>query len=294
MIMKHYEDVLRHIDRLEAMVPTGFLLDDNWDFKAIWQQIKITGAAFKGVRFPTKDEHQEAWSRFQNLVQKVKDKQNERRSKFKEKAESSEKLRDSLIRRAENALPDSGLGDLILTLATGGINIILEQTLDMLLGPFDRRKEELIQSSRALKAAWDEFSSQKGQLLRDDKNTVYHALKSTQEQLDELWAQYKEERQSTLDAFFQGKRQRHAEWRERTLANIRKNQERKSRLEGVLDHKRGHLNELHDRLADAWSDDYRSRVEGWISEEEAAINDIEGKIYEINGWISEDLAKLDD
>ena len=126
--MKRYEDILRHIDRLEAMIPAGFLLGDNWDFKGIWQQIKVTGAAFKGVRFPTQDEHQAAWSRFQDLVQKVKDKQNERRSNFKEKREFSERLRDNLICQAEYALPDSGLGDVILTLATGGISFIVERS----------------------------------------------------------------------------------------------------------------------------------------------------------------------
>ena len=292
--MKRYEDVLRHIDRLETMIPAGFLAGDNWDFKALWRQIKATGAAFKGVRFPTQDEHQQAWSRFQDLVQKVKDKQDERRSNFEQKRETSENLRDNLIRRAENALPASGLADVILALATGGLSVIVELTLNALLGPFDKRKEELLQSSRALQAVWDEFSSRKNQLLRDDKSTVYHALKNKQDQLDDLWAQYKAERQRTLDAFYKEKRQRHEEWRERTLANIRKNQERQSRLEDVLGHKRGHLDSLHDRLADAWSDDYRSRVEGWIAEEEAAISDIERKIDEIKGWISEDLAKLND
>ena len=244
------------------------------------------------MRFPSKAEHEEAWSRFQDLVQKVKDKQNERHSKFEKQRESSESLRDSLIRRAENALPDSGLADMILALATGGLSVILELTLDALLGPFDKRKEELLQSSRALKAAWGEFSSRKDQLLRDDKNTVFQALKNKQDQLDDLWAQYKAERQRTLDAFHQKKRQRHEEWRERTLANIHKNQERQSRLEDVLDHKRRHLDSLHDRLADAWSDGYRSRVEGWIAEEVDAISDIERKIHEVRSWISEDLAKL--
>ena len=291
--MKPHEEVLQHIDRLEAMIPRGLFAGDNWDFKGIWRQIRETGAAFKGVRFPTKDEHEQAWSRFQALVQEVRGKQNERRSKFDQRREASEKLRDSLIRRAENALPDSGLGDVVLAIATGGLSVVLEMTLDALLGPYDKRKQELLESSNALRAVWSDFSSRKSELLRDDKDTAFQALKNQQQKLDDLWAQYKAERQSALDSYHQEKRRRHEEWRERALANVRKNQERVSRLEGVLEHKRGHLDSLYDRLSDARSENYRERVAGWIAEEVSAISDIERKIGEIRDWISEDLAKLD-
>lgn len=290
--MKPHEEVLQHIDRLEAMIPSGLLAGDSWDFKALWRQIRETGAAFKGVRFPTKEEHERAWSRFQTLVHDIRAEQNERRSKFDQRREASEKLRDSLIRRAENALPDSGLGDVVLAIATGGLSVVLEMTLDALLGPYDKRKQELLESSNFLRAVWGDFGSRKSELLRDDKNTVFQALKNQQQRLDDLWAQYKAERQSALDAYHREKRQRHEEWRERTLANVRKNQERVSRLEGVLEHKRGHLNSLYDRLSDARSGNYRERVAGWIAEEVSAINDIERKIDEIRGWISEDLGKL--
>ena len=276
------------------MIPSGLLPGANWDFKALWQQIRTTGAGFKGVRFPTRQQHDESWSRFQDLVQRVKTEQGERRSTFEKRRQASEELRERLIRDVENVLPDSGLADVILTLATGGLNIVVEQTLDALLGPFDKRKEELLQASRALKNAWSDFGARKSELLKDDKNTVYHALKNQQDRLDDLWAQYKAERQKAWEAFHQEGRQRHEEWRERTLSNVQKNQERQSRLEGVLDHKRNHLVSLHYRLFDARSDDYRSRVEGWISEEQAAIEDIERKIDQIKGWVSEDLAKLND
>ena len=289
--MTDYKDVLRQIDRLDAMIPSG-LLPGTWDFKALWQQIRTTGAGFKGVRFPTRQQHDESWSRFQDLVQRVKTEQGKKRSIFEKRRQASEELRKRLIR---DVLPDSsGLADVILTLATGGLIIVVEQTLDALLGPFDKRKDELLQASRALKNAWSDFGARKSELLKDDKNTVYHALKNQQDRLDDLWAEYKAERQKACEAFHQERRQRHEEWRERTLSNVQKNQERQSHLEGVLDHKRNHLDSLHDRLSDARSDNYRSKVEGWISEEQAAIRDIERKIDEIKRWVSADLAKLND
>jgi len=288
-----HDGVIREIDRLESMVPSGLLAGDKWDCKALWNQIRATGAAFKGVRFPSRDEHQQAWERFQSLVQEVKDKQAASRERFEQRRAESERLRERLVRRAEQALPDdSGLGDLILAVATGGLSLAVKVALDTLLGLFDERKEELLRASRALKEVWNEFSAEKRSLLRDDKDTVYHALKSAQARLDDLWDRYKDERQKALDAYHREKRQRHEEWRERTLGNVRNNQERKSRLEGVLNHKRGHLESLAERLADARSDEYRSRVLGWIEEERDAILDIQGKIDQINSWIAEDLEKL--
>jgi hypothetical protein len=291
--MEQYKEVLRQITRLDSMIPSGFLASDNWDFKALWAQIRATSLAFKGVRFPSSAEHQEAWNRFQELVQKVKSKEDEKRSQFLQRRETSAEIRDDLLRMAGRVLPDdSALGDLILAMATGGLSIILEQALDALLGPFDKRKDELLRSSQLLRDAWGRFSAQKAKLLREDKDTVYHALKNTQDKLDDLWAQYKEERERAVDAYHRERRQRHEAWRERTLENVRKSQERRSRLEDVLSHKRSHLSTLYDKLSGARSDEYRNRVEGWIEEEREAIRDIGAKIEEISNWIEEDLKKL--
>ena len=58
--VNRHQQVVRQIDRLERMMPSGLLAGANWDFKALWRQIKTTGAAFKDVRFPTRDEHERA------------------------------------------------------------------------------------------------------------------------------------------------------------------------------------------------------------------------------------------
>ncbi|MEW6419337.1 MAG: hypothetical protein AB1480_14695 [Nitrospirota bacterium] len=42
----------------------------------------------------------------------------------------------------------------------------------------------------------------------------------------------------------------------------------------------------------AWSDSYRERVDGWISDERERIAEIERKIDQIKGWISDMTAKL--
>ena len=45
-------------------------------------------------------------------------------------------------------------------------------------------------------------------------------------------------------------------------------------------------------MSSAWSDGYRERVEGWIDEEEHAIDDIEAQIRQVEDWLEEDRSKL--
>ena len=56
--------------------------------------------------------------------------------------------------------------------------------------------------------------------------------------------------------------------------------------------RRSHLSELEDKRSSAWSDDFRDRVDGWISEEESRIADIESKMDQIRTWIAEARAKF--
>jgi len=48
-----YEKVLKRIDKLQSMVPDSLFSFENPNWKSIWEQIRIVGASFKGVKFPT-------------------------------------------------------------------------------------------------------------------------------------------------------------------------------------------------------------------------------------------------
>ena len=74
-----YKKVLEEIDELKSMIPDGFLSFEKPDWKSIWDKIRVVGGSFKGAKFPTRDEHQEAWDRFQSLVAEVKEAQEEER-----------------------------------------------------------------------------------------------------------------------------------------------------------------------------------------------------------------------
>lgn len=73
------------------------------------------------------------------------------------------------------------------------------------------------------------------------------------------------------------------------IANLN---ERRERLYGVLAHKEQHLEELHDKLASARSEEFQARVAGWIDEERESISDIKNKLENIESWIDEEKEKL--
>lgn len=270
------------------MIPGIFSFGKS-DWKAIWNQIKITGKSFKGSRFPSKEEHQSAWDKFQKLVSEVKSKQAEEQKEWENKKAESARLREKIVSQAKLARPyDSGLADVILTIATGGINLLL----DAIMGPFDEEKQMLKSCGQQLQKGWTMLKENKERMLGRDKKIAFDALNETKELLDKRWKKYKEQRQRAWEQYQRERIRKHQAWKERVESNIRKLEERRERLNNVLTHKERHLDELYDKLREARSDNFRSVVSGWISEEESNISDIKEKLRKIEDWIYEDENKL--
>lgn len=61
------------INDLEAELSSAGSGKTNW--KEHWASIKVVGNAFRGVRYPTRDEHRGAWDRFQSIVERFKTRQ---------------------------------------------------------------------------------------------------------------------------------------------------------------------------------------------------------------------------
>ena len=403
--------VLEEIKRLESMIPSGFSgIGDEWDFKKIWTQIKTTQAAFKGSRFSTQEERQAAWQHFQNLVSKVKEKQDTNRKQSAElrnrivgraerippsddrwiaaiaafvtigisaiiealsgitdprkealqnankdlkdlwtfftseksnmlpkdkgttyralksadsrlqeawnewkkiQEEQSAKLRDEIIRMAEEAAPLSDLADLVGTIGfavlTDGFSLLLEW--ERILNGFNEKEAELKRRSEKLREAWEFFKSEKSNLFPQHKKAAYNALKKAQNRLDEAWTKHREAKKKAMDNYHAAKRERHETRRKkieqnleknrqrrekdegalkRKRQNLEKNRQRREKDEGALKRKRQHLDKLYEDLNDARSDSYRERVEGWIEEDSNSIQEIEEKLENVNEWIEED------
>ncbi|MCI0561852.1 MAG: hypothetical protein MN733_25480 [Nitrososphaera sp.] len=286
--MSDYREVNRNISTLEAMVP-GIFDFGKPDWKAIWNQIRVTGQSFKDSRFPSKEEHESAWNKFQSLVNKVKAKQAESQKEWERKKDESARLREIILSQARSARPyDSGLADVILTIATGGVNLLL----NAIMGPFDEEKQMLTSCGEQLKKGWGMLHDNKERMLGKDKGIAFDALNETKELLDRRWETYKAQRQRAWDQYQCERASKRHDWEQRMESNIRSLEERRDKLNSVLAHKERHLEELYDKLREAWSDDYRSRVSDWISEEESSIADIKEKRRNIEDWIFENKDKL--
>lgn len=286
--MGDYNNVKRKISKLESMIPKGFFSTDKPNWKSIWQQIKVVGSSFKGIKFPTKEEHQQSWDKFQGIVNEVKRRQKEEQDKWNRKKVESGRLRDSIISQAHSVKLPSGIADLILLIATGGISGIL----NAIMGPFDEKKRELQSAGVRLRKGWDMLNEYKVNMLGRDKHDAFQALNEAKENLDREWDAYKRERQKVYDNYQRERERKQQAWRQRTEENIRKLDDRRDRLNSVLSHKESHLEELHRNLSEAWSDDYRSRISGYIAEEESNIQDIRDKLINIEGWLYEAREKL--
>jgi hypothetical protein len=286
--MSDYREVNRNISRLESIVPGVFDFGKP-DWKAIWTQIRVTGQSFKGSRFPSKEEQRRVWNKFQNLVVKVKSKQAESQKDWDKKKDESARLREMILSQVISARPyDSGLADLILTIATGGANLLL----NAIMGPFDEEKQMLKSCGEQLQKGWAMLRDNKDKMLGKDKGIVFSELNETKELLDRRWDSYKAQRQRAWDEYQRERASKRHNWEQKMESNIRSLEERREKLNNVLAHKERHLDELHDKLREAWSDEYRSRVSDWISEEESSIANIREKLSNIEDWIYENKDKL--
>jgi hypothetical protein len=258
-----------------------------------WPDIKAISAGFRSVRYPSREDHQRAWERFQGLIADVKRGQDEARKAFEERAANSRSHKNRILAYADAARP-SQLATTVFEIATGGF--IVRPILDAVLGGHsDPWLETLQQCSRSLKAGWQYLSENRRDILRSDADEAVQALKESQAILNEEWAKYKGQRQAEYDARVSRRHEREekrAAFAERVRGRIENHESRIDRLKDVLRHKRSHLDELFDKRAGARSDSFRDRVDQWIREEEQAISSIEDKIDRLRQWIAEERSRL--
>lgn len=284
------------INRIEvAVIDSG---GSHVDWKAIWKQIGETGKAFKETLYPSRDDKNAAWDRYQLAVVAVRERQTahfEEKSARRDFFKRSESHMYKIMSLADGAKPPSGLEDVILMLATGGLYGIAKVALDAMFGESDVEKRRLQQRSAALKEANAYFSENKAEMVGQHKQQAFRYIQPIRERLqsdweawqqhrDEIYAERKRQHEERHAAWEERQEKRRAwearreEWRAKQEGFIEAQGERIDRLENALDRKRDHLRDLEDKRAGAWNDDFRDRVDGWIDECESAIRDIEEKL----------------
>lgn len=286
----------QEIDNLIAQIEDNaqYYEDGSIDWRGVWDAIKSTGASFKGAQFPSHDAREREWKRFQRAVEQIREIQAaefERRRDFRNDSENHLYQVQSL---AEQSLPDSGLADMILTIATGGLNMLGKAAVDAIFGQLDEAKEELKRRSQKLAEAGAYFKANKHEMLGRHKHAAHEALSDARERLNAEWDRYKSKRQAAhetrQEAWLKRQREfeeRRARWRSNQYEFLERLNASKDRLEVALDHKLTNRHKLEDMRDNAKGDEFLSRVNDWYDENEAAIDSIRDKIADITDKIAE-------
>lgn len=272
-----YHELDGLIDSLKGELHS-VLSADRKDWKGIREDIREIGSSFKEVRYPARSDKDDAWDRFQTIVQEIKSAQDEDR-------QCSTNHRNEIVSKANQALQ----GMSAIAHAIGGLAHMIASTHSpFLTGDYDSTRADLENSSKELKHAWDHFNDVKGEMLGRDKHEAFKALMSCREQLDESWNNFKEAQHQAYEA----RQRRREERKEKIEANLRKNRDYLDDLERRKDKIKQNIDNNRDRLDDARHDDYRSMVEGWIDQGEDDLREVEEKINRVERWIDEDEENL--
>ncbi len=262
------------ISDLESMIPNvdegfsfGFEVERH-DWRPIWALCKEIQEQFRGCKeFESRDAHQAAWDRFQTARQEASRLADIEKGKI---SDQSARLKEGILDDARTAYWSKS--------ADFFVGAVLGQTT----------KDEMIELQRILKRAGRNLSENKHKMTREDKDECFQAIQDARATHDDFWGRYREYRET--------KQQEHTEkqaaWEEKTRARIENNRERVARLQNAREKVQQNIYDNESKLADAWNDDFRDRVQSWINEGYENLADIEEKIERMNGWISEDEAKL--
>ncbi len=247
------------IDEFESMVGaahpgslTSMLFRPDW--KLIWTTAAKIKEGFRGVRYPTPKERQQAWERFVQIrTEASKLAQDERDSR----RATSERFRGEILGQIESARPATLFG----------------------FDPPD--VEEMKGLGRTLSEAGRMLSAHKGEMLAEHKRECFDRIQEIRQSHDWWWEQLGRERQG-----------RRAEREARIRANLERNRERYRKAADALERCRERADELRSQIAAAWNPTWAERAEQWLWELEAKCADIEASLRQIEGWIEEDEERL--
>jgi len=247
----------KNASTLEAEIDS--LSSGHWDIferqhKEFWNHARQISHMFKTLKPLRSEDRERLWEKHNAACEKVKLAQESRRQ---ERESYSRQHRSDIIREVESARPFSGL----------------------FFSPPD--VEEMKRLGRVLKDAGQLLSKHKQEMLGEHKQECFERIKEVKHVHDLYWEEFTRHRSRKQEDFHQ-----------RVRANIDRNRERLRKAVDALRRAKSHADTLRDDIASAWSDDFRDRAYGWLSEEEDRMRDIEESINEIQNWIQEDEDKL--
>lgn len=266
------------ISDLEGLIEMGIGFDTEYRLKCIFDRCQEIQEGFNSKpRYPTREQREAVWVRFNGLRSKAFNMRNENRG------QDSGKLCGELLRELGHA--DYNLG-----------HIIAENTFLF----FDKADTaEMKQKGEILSGVRQRLRENKGVLTHEHHQEIWSRILQVQSNLDAWWGKWKAQKEQR-DAEWQAKAKRHDEWKEKKEAweervkeNLRKNGEKLEKAEGALAKAQAHAEELREKVESAWNDTFKSRASEWLDQEEERIKSIEEHVQRLKNWIEEDEKKLE-
>jgi hypothetical protein len=262
------------ISELESITPHvsegfGFGFEvERHDWRPIWALCKEIQEEFRGCKeFDSREAHQAAWERFQTARQEASRLADIEKEKL---AGQSAQIKEGILDDAKTAYWSKS--------ADFFVGAVLGQTT----------KDEMIELQQILKRAGRTLSENKHKMTREDKDDCFEAIQDARATHDDFWERYREYQEVKQQEHFE----KQAEWERKTKARIEDNRDRVSRLVSAREKVQQNIDDNEDKVAEAWSDDFRERVQGWVDEGYQNLVEINEKIKRIQGWIAEDESKI--
>lgn len=177
----------------------SFQKRDGAFWKSAWADVRSIGQGFKVTKYPSRDDHQAAWNRFQTLVQGMKDERERHQRKREEQDRKSSGVRSSIESLAKEADPSSGaVGEILAhlsgfsTLKMIGRGMLESAGMLEASDGIRERKAALQRRNAVMKRAWASFESNKQLMTPGDRAACFDSLKATSDRLQEAWASWKQ------------------------------------------------------------------------------------------------------
>jgi len=269
---KIYE-LQQEVDGLKYTLLTSHIAD-SWE--TIIDLMNEIQEDFKSVRYPTRQDRENAWQRFFELRQEIYRKKNQR---YEEVSKNHKDTLFDLLKGLEYWQLREGLRQMFFT----ELNVI---------------KAEVIENGKKLNEAGKYFSSVKHEMTGDDKVEVFNKIKEIRESHDEFWRNFKDRSQELHEAKedrkrdYEERQDRKEKAKNSLIENIENNREKLEKAEQALAKQESHRDDLEEKLESAYSESFRERCEGWLDECNEKIRDIESYIDKIKSWIEDGEDRL--
>lgn len=280
------EEILSGLDRLEGLINARRQTAIAGDYEVIWTPTSITGSIIKSdwapvwalckdiqahfnakPRFPTREQREAAWMRFNDL------------------RNDAAALRDA--ERADFIAMSTFYRDDILSSARV---LMYHPAADTFLGPFlgHETADEMKRAGIRLRELGQQLSREKHKMTREHKQECFEYLQEVRASHDIFWERYREHRERQREAAAE----RQADFRRRVRERISSHYVRLRNARNALDRQISHMSELRDKLDSARSPEFALRVASWMKEASNKIDDIREHISRVESWIREEEAKL--